>query len=470
MKNYIKSLATACALGFALLATAQAPHSAYFLEGMVQRHELNAAFGGESNYVAIPGLSGVQLGLTSNFGASNFIFQRGNSLVTGLSSQVSADEFLNGLPQNNRFEVLAEVPIVSVGFRAFDGFNTIVLKERSFVSANIPSTLFEFLKVGNNTQTPDGLAAAQYSIENLSLYTNNYVEFALGHSRKLKALEGFSYGAKVKFLFGLFSGALNMNNMGLNFSSDAWTINTQGDSYLTSGVKYTFDDNGNITGIGMDNFRLGGFGVGFDLGAAYTPAALPDLTVSLALNDIGFISWSEVSSAVSEGSFNFTGFDLANDDAAPIDEQLSAMAEDVVEMFNLKEAQPINRTSSLQTTLNVAAEYAILKRKISFGILSSTRFGAPYTYAEGMAVVNFRPCHWFQASINGSVSNIGSALGVLINFCPNGVNIFAGCDYISPNMKFSKEGIPLYGMRLNFRAGLIVAFGKVKETTKKAAL
>ena len=459
--SYIKLMAVVSVMSFALAAVAQTPQSSYFLEGMVQRHELNAAFGGESNYVAIPGLSGMEIGLSTNFGAGDFFFQRGSELVTGLSSQVSAEEFLGGLPANNRLELNFEMPILSVGFRGMGGFNTIVLKERTFFSANVPSTLFEFLKVGENISTP--MPAAHYEVENLSLYTDNFVEIALGHSRKLAALEGFSYGAKLKFLAGLFNGGINMRHMDINLSANEWTVTSQGEAYLSSGMEYVYDEEGNLSGIEMVSYRLGGYGFGVDLGVAYTPEALPGLTVSLGVNDLGFISWQKVSNAVSEGSYTFTGFDILGDDSAPIEDQLSELADDVVDMFNLKPTDPVNHTRMLQTTLNVGAEYSILQRQISFGILSSTRFGAPYTYAEGMAVVNFRPCHWFQAAINGSVSNLGAAVGALINICPNGVNMFAACDYISPHMKFSKEGLPLTGMRFNFRAGLIIAFGKVKK-------
>lgn len=461
--SYIKSLSAAIALGCALQASAQAPHSSYFLEGMVQRHELNAAFGGESNYVAIPGVSGLQAGLTTNFGIANFVFPRDGGLVTGLSSQVSSAEFIGAMPQNNRLDIQLDIPVVSVGFRGMGGFNTIVIKERSFIGANIPRSLFDFVKNGNNIITPDGMGAARYDIENLSLYTNNYVELALGHSRKLAALEGFSYGAKLKFLVGALSAEMRMDHMTMDFSADKWMIETQGTSYLSSGLQYTYDENGNLSGLTGNQYRVGGFGFGVDLGVAYTPAALPDLTVSAAVNDLGFISWNQVNSAVSSGSYEFTGIELDINEMDPIDQQLKDLGQEVIDMLNFKEGEAYNKMSKLQTTLNVAAEYAILNRKISFGILSSTRFGEPYTYAEGMAVVNFRPCDWFQASVNGSVSNVGSALGALIAFCPNGVNIFAGCDYISPNMKLSKEGIPLYGMSLNVRAGIIITFGKQKN-------
>lgn len=460
--SYIKSISAALALGFALQASAQAPHSSYFLEGMVQRHELNAAFGGESNYIAIPVLAGLQAGVTTNFGAANFVFQRNDALVTGLSSQVSSAEFIGNMPENNRLDLQLDLPVLSVGFRGMGGFNTIVIKERTYVGANIPRSLFDFIKNGNNVTTPSGMGAAQYDIDNLSVYTNNYVELALGHSRKLAALEGFSYGVKLKMLVGLFSGEVNMNHMSLNLSADKWMVEVQGSSYLSSGLQYTYDENGNLSGVDFnpEQLRMGGYGFAADLGIAYTPAALPGLTVSAGVNDIGFITWEQVASSASSGSYEFTGVDVDSDDSAPIEEQLAALGEEVIDMLNFKEAASYDKMHMLQTTLNVGVEYAILNRKISFGVLSSTRFGAPYTYAEGMAVINFRPCSWFQAAINGSVSNMGTALGALINICPNGINIFAGCDYISPSMKFSKEGIPLYGVNLNVRAGIIIAFGK----------
>ena len=43
--------------------------------------------------------------------------------------------------------------------------------------------------------------------------------------------------------------------------------------------------------------------------------------------------------------------------------------------------------------MRIGAEYSILDNHISFGLLSTTRFGGHRTYAEGMAAVNFRRPH-----------------------------------------------------------------------------
>ena len=456
--SYIKSLVVALIASCTMGASAQALHSSYFLDGMVERHELNPAFGGEANFIALPGLSGFNLGVSTNFGLSNFVFQKNGELVLGLSSQVSAAEFLGALPQNNQLQLELDLPILSFGFRAFGGFNTFSIKERTYLGVNVPSSIFAFLKQGADPAT----GIIRYDIDNLGLYTDNYLELALGHSRKLPALEGFSYGAKLKFLVGAFMSSIEMQHIGIEMSQNRWMVESQGSAALSSGLNLTYDADGNITGVNTNALRLGGYGMGVDLGAVYTPAALPNLTVSLAVNDIGFISWSQVNSTTADGSFEYTGFGTIGTEGEGLNEQLEELLTEVSELIQMEPQAPQDQMRMLQTTLNVGAEYAILDRKISFGILSSTRFGAPYTYAEGMAVVNFRPASWFQAAINGSVSTQGSAIGALLTFCPNGANIFFGCDYVTPNMKFSAEAIPLYGTRVNLRTGIIITFGKKK--------
>lgn len=456
--SYIKSLVVALIASCTMGASAQALHSSYFLDGMVERHELNPAFGGEANFIALPGLSGFNLGVSTNFGLSNFVFQKNGELVLGLSSQVSAAEFLGALPQNNQLQLELDLPILSFGFRAFGGFNTFSIKERTYLGVNVPSSIFAFLKQGADPAT----GIIRYDIDNLGLYTDNYLELALGHSRKLPALEGFSYGAKLKFLVGAFMSSIEMQHIGIEMSQNHWMVESQGSAALSSGLNLTYDADGNITGVNTSALRLGGYGMGVDLGAVYTPAALPNLTVSLAVNDIGFISWSQVNSTTADGSFEYTGFGTIGTEGEGLNEQLEELLTEVSELIQMEPQAPQDQMRMLQTTLNVGAEYAILDRKISFGILSSTRFGAPYTYAEGMAVVNFRPASWFQAAINGSVSTQGSAIGALLTFCPNGANIFFGCDYVTPNMKFSAEAIPLYGTRVNLRTGIIITFGKKK--------
>ncbi len=454
LTNIFRTLVVTAVLAVTTISNAQTLHSGYFLESMVQRHEMNAAFGGEANYIMLPGFSGLQMGVHTNFGLGNYVFNRNGQLVTGLSPQVTAQEFIGQLPEMQRLGLDIDIPILSVGFRGMGGFNTIVIKERNDINLAIPSSLFAFIKTGNNTSN-----GAIYDIDNLGVQVNAIGELALGHSRKLDALEGFSYGAKVKLLVGLARASLQIDHIGLSLTSDRWQATTTGSAQLSQGINMVYE-NGEFSSIELGNYNISGWGLGFDIGAAYTPAALPELTVSVGVNDLGFIKWNNMSNAIAGGTFEYKGFENIASDDAPIKEQLDVLLDDVKELIDLQEAPAISPTYQLKTILNVGAEYAILNRKISFGLLSSTRFAGQYTYAEGMAVVNFRPLTWLHLAINGSYSTYGGALGALVNICPNGFNIFIGCDYFSPTMTFNNQMVPVNTVNANVRVGIAFPFGK----------
>ena len=56
-------------------ATAQELRSAYFTQDYKFRHDLNAAFGNEQNYIAIPALGNVNVNMQGNFGLRDVLFK-----------------------------------------------------------------------------------------------------------------------------------------------------------------------------------------------------------------------------------------------------------------------------------------------------------------------------------------------------------------------------------------------------------
>lgn len=105
------------------------------------RHNLNPAFAPEYDYVAIPAIGGISAGMNSNVGADNFLFKKNGEVVTGLHSSVGNDEFLSGLKSRNYMEVNSGVSVVSLGFKALGGFNTIGINVKSATSAALPYEL-----------------------------------------------------------------------------------------------------------------------------------------------------------------------------------------------------------------------------------------------------------------------------------------------------------------------------------------
>ena len=462
MNKTIKKLIYTATICLSILSTeAQVNHSAYFMENMPNRHLMNPALTPDFNYVnlpLIPLFSGMQIGLNSNIGMGTVLYPRGNELVTGLHSSVSADEFLGNLRKNNAIEADVRYNILSFGFARWGGYNTFGLNVRSVTGIYLPKQLFEFAKVGQN----DG-ATTEYDINNLGLNTQNYAELALGHSHKIT--DRLTIGAKVKFLVGLVHASAEINDLNVYMSQDKWQIHHNGRLFTSNLIKINYKDGGEIDDIETQNVGTAGGGFGVDLGASYK--LLDNLTLSAALTDIGFISWKGSEAVAKPDPFVFDGFHHfgAEDDPATgeseLDKETDQIQEDLKNLVRFNDNGSTKATTSLTTTLNIGGEYSILSDKISFGLLSSTRFGLPVVWTEMMASANFRPASWFHATINGSFSNIGQSMGIMLNFCPKGFNFFIGSDYIP--FKYSKQGIPLNHAKANFTIGMNFTFKHQKK-------
>ena len=142
MKTKIYTLLTAAVLaGSCLTASAQALHSGYFLEGYTFRHQLNPAFSAERNYISIPVLGNINIGTQGNVGLGTFLYPQNDQLVTFMHSSINGQEFLDGLKNNNRINANINLTLLSAGFKAWGGFNTIELGLRSNTGMALPPFL-----------------------------------------------------------------------------------------------------------------------------------------------------------------------------------------------------------------------------------------------------------------------------------------------------------------------------------------
>ena len=91
-KLYI--LAGALAAGSILASAQEASRSGYFLEGYNFRHMLNPAFAPENNYVSMPVLANLGVGVNSNLGVNTFLYKLPNGqLTTFMNSSVGQTNF-----------------------------------------------------------------------------------------------------------------------------------------------------------------------------------------------------------------------------------------------------------------------------------------------------------------------------------------------------------------------------------------
>ncbi len=471
-KKLIISLAACTALS---AAAQEAPRTAYFLDGYSYRHELNPAFSGERNYVSIPVLANMNLGVFSNVGVNTFLYktQPGSQykLTTFMSPTVDANTFLNKLGNNNRINGNFDFTIMSAGFRAFNGYNTISLGVNANMGVNLPKDLFAFMKLGQTG--PD----TQYHLDDLRLQASATAEIALGHSHKIN--DKLNVGAKVKMLLGIGNASAHIKNMDVVFGHDKWQIKADGELMLSGGSSLyvptkqeagkEFDNPGDADliewgDIDYKNFGLSGFGLGFDLGATYQ--LLPDLQLSAAITDLGFMNWAHaITGRTGQGTWTFDGFNnIAIDNSQPeenkLDKQLDRLWDDMQEVINIHRDKngEGSYTKALHATLRIGAEYKMpFYQNLTGGFLFTSYFGGISSWTEGRFYATVKPVKWFDATINYGASTYGSSFGWMLNFHPKGFNFFIGSDH--QFFKVTPQLVPVGHATANINLGFNVTFG-----------
>lgn len=448
-------------------------NSSYFNEGVTSRHEMNAAFEGEYNYVAIPILGSLNIKKQGNFGLQDVLFKNpetGYYNRTFMHPDVSTDEALSGFSSGaNKMLADANIALISAGFKSFGGYNIIELKSKSSVGLSVPYELLEFAKNTSNKS---------YEFDNISTKAFSYVELALGHSRQFT--EKLRLGTKLKFLFGLANADLQIENMRADLSGDQWLItsdkaeanvnikriqfkNTTSNYEYRSG-SYEHVDLGETE---IDGFGIGGFGLGLDLGAEYH--ILDGLKVSAAINDLGFISWNNnYLLRQRERTFRFNGFhDVAvksekTNKGDILDDQFDDYSDQLSDFASLNnEGDTGGKTTALAATINLGGEYTLPSyNELSFGLLAQQRINGKFSWTEGRLSANWGPLSWLNGGANIAVSTLAVSAGWILNIHPKGFNFFVGMDHILG--KTSKEFIPLKS-NASISLGMSITWGGSKK-------
>lgn len=472
MKLRIPTLILAAAA--TLTASAQDLRTSYFMETSTYRHEMNPALL-DQPYVTMPLLFGnLNVGTTGNASAANFFYKMqpswqgygngGRELTTFMHPNVDRNDFLDGLKERNNFGVYLKYQILGVAFKAFGGVNSVDLSLRSNTNICLPKDLFGFMKETG--------AQEEYDISTIGVNSQSYMELGLGHARRIN--DRLRVGAKVKLLFGLGYGYFKATDFHVKMNEDQWIVNGKAELSLSpfgSQFKYKKDKNyvdpetGQVTdrqrvdGL-TDDFKanLAGMGMAVDLGATYK--LLPDLTLSAALTDFGFISWNNALHATSQGEWTFDGFknDIyvdGNTDTGhnKIEDQLEDIGDDLEDLFALYDDGQKTRAQMLAATLNVGAEYTLpAYRKLRFGFLYTSRIEGRYSWHQGMLSANVRPIKAIEVSANVAASSTGFTWGAVVDFRAPHFNFFVGTDHFRG--KRSKQGIPLHNLNSNISLGM----------------
>ena len=449
---------------------AQSLHSAYFTNEYNFRHAINPAFGNEQNYISIPALGNLSIRTQGNFGYDAVVMKNpvpngDKTMTTFLNPYVDANTALEGFSEgNNRIIGHANVTLLSAGFNLCGGYNTVEINSKASFGVCLPYELFAFAKNTGNKN---------YNIGDVSAGGLAYAEIAFGHSRQLT--KKWRAGAKLKVLLGGGRADVNMEDVQAQLNdANKWVVNAnatadvsiKGFTYLQHEKEYNQKPGTYkyVNDIDVEGGGLNGFGLALDFGSSYQ--LNNDWSFSAALLDLGFISWSnDIRANNRNGQFVFDGFhdvDVAHHGG--VSDAADPYADQLADFAHLQDqGDQGGRITGIGTTINLGAEYTLpVYRRLSFGLLSSSRIQGDFSWTEARLSANWNPSHWLNGGISLGVGSFGTSAGWLINIHPKGFNFFIGMDHILG--KLSKEGIPL-SSKASINIGMNITWLPNKKTS-----
>lgn len=444
MKTNLKSFISAAAMALTVAAPAAAQsRSAYFLDNYAYNYQLNPAMATEHSKgdFSFPGLGGLNLGTMSNVGLNAFIYNTPDGRTTTfLNPDIPASEVMGRIKDRNRIGLEVHENIINVGFRGIGGYNHISISAVANMQARIPGALVSFMK--------EGITNRNYEIGRLDAHADAYAEIALNHSHDIKAVPGLRVGATVKLLVGVGNADVHMDRADIELGENSWNAVTSG--YAKVNLKnfrweYDTNDAGKpyVNGADLESFSApNGYGVAFDLGATYK--FKKDWKFALAFNDIGFINWKTTAVATTDGERTFRSNDYALD-PTDFDPSWDAMKDDLMKLYQVNGTDDTGSNSrALAATMNASVEYTLpVYRKLSFGLLNTTRMAHHFAWTEFRLSANYTPVKWFGMGVNYGLGTFGSSFGWIVNVAPSGFNLYFGMDRTLG--KLAKQGVPLNG-------------------------
>lgn len=441
----------------------------FFLDHQPLKHQWNPSYQPVFDaYLGLPLIGDMQFTNGSNTVALNDLIFKGTNTVnrTFLHPEADQQAFLQKMNRNWQLDGKLQINLFDVGFRLKDDYFTFSVKERMQSDWQIPRDFFSLLMEGN------GIDNKQFQFGSFAAQMDAWIETAFGYSHRKGNL---SYGAKFKLLNGQMNVTAKTPTFDINTSSDEWNITSEGSlTASTTPMAVDMPNDSTILLTYFDKlpsyFRPYGFGLATDLGVNYT--AFKNLNVGLSIRDLGFISWFRNTDVINYNyNFRFDGLqnlDVDRGDIGKIDhtdlDSITLAAKNGLD-FTVDHSDYIN---ALQPVFNLSAEYSMLKKKLSVGMMAefSKKFGQStqkFTYA-----VSGEPLYWLNlaltyTSYQNNLGLIGLGTGVKLG----NVYLTAATDYflpgqfaqfnlkaVSPSLPDNSIFLPYNSNRFNFAFGL----------------
>ena len=446
MKRIITILA-ALLLGSTVLSNAQGFQTGYFLDNYSYGYRINPALQSDRSFLGLA-INNITETAQANVGLSNYLFNKGGKLVTGLNSAVSSAEFLNNLPDKTAFSLDFSESILAAGVWKKGVLHTLEINSRTLGNVSLPKDMLAFAKNGSSS-TP-------YDLSGLGGVIQSYFEVAYGYSRTIN--EMVTVGGRVKFLIGAASANMNTEKFTILPDQNKWSVNSNATVNIAGQFLSIPVNNNSLDWKNMRFLRMltpGGFGAALDMGVTVRP--IEGLTVTAALIDIGGISWKYNIAGRASGEKTFTGvenLDLENGGGNAISNAFS----DILTIADFKSVAGKSAFEGLPLTVNLGGRYQIPNVKfLSVGLLASYGSFHGVSSFNTRAGVTLTPANWFSFAASAGIGNYGANGGAALSINAGPLAFHLGFEtYFG---KVAKQMIPLNKFRETVSLGLTLRFG-----------
>jgi hypothetical protein len=413
----IKKLTINIVAGLLLLVPSllfsQTGFTEYGLKGIPQSSNLNPAFKPNASLVfGLPVISSVNAGIYNTAFSFNDIFVQhpgDDSLYFNLTRPINSKSSSNYLSES------FSVDLLSVGFRAGNGFMTVGIRNRVNARFYYTPDLLRFLWNGNG-----GYIGEQLFLSGTALYEEHFNDYYAGISFPV----GYNVdvGIRAHFLQGLSNISTGRSNLTLLTEPDnvtGYRLTAQTDfSVETSGINDLLSDSTDFSPV--DYFmNFGNIGYSFDVGIDARMGE--QFVLQASVTDLGQLFWygnpKNYSSSEAEVTFNGIDYDFSAENES---NAFETYMDSLGNLLEVKEDARVYQ-SFLRTSMFLNGQYITLDEKHVFNLLFAGRFLEQSFEFALSAGYTFMPSDKFAFKLSYNYlkyAPLNLGLGFYFNFKP----------------------------------------------------
>jgi len=464
IKNYILALAVFF-LGGMISLNAQNPMGLYFMETIPQSTQLNPANQPRANvFVSLPS-PGIHLHSDVGF-TDAFQEQSSGEWVSPMSRRFNYDDLYNTIGKSAVLNNNLGVDLFGLGFRSGRDYFSLTVSVKNELQMGLPSDLFKIPEAG----FPDG---ERFDFSSFRMKQAAYHELALGYSREWN--DFFTFGARLKPLFGIAGGVSKFDQFHLNTSRNRWNATVDGTVYSSAPLEVEEGDPGefpeSVEARELEDSETAEYftslqngGIAADFGAVYDHDE--DWTFSASFINLGYVRFKNDLNHLSvKGSYDFDGISVDGTDEEQIDQAFDNVVDSMETVIEYGVGHE-KFSVPLTPTLNMGASYQ-LTPAVSFGLLAQSRF-QKHNFSQAFNVsANVQPYSFVALNLNYS-NRIqgGSGLGSAVSLLLGPLQMFVAADYLPmryADVSFddgAPVSVPYTQKDLTLRFGLNLIFGR----------